>query len=613
MSVTGERDGAVSSNMRSGWAGALTSRLGRRFVLLFAVGALLPLIVFATLSVTTVSQQMRADLRATLHDAAKTSGMGLAARLGQVAGDLRLTADLLLSRRVDGGWSASEELRGQIRQHCAAAWLVEDGSVEALIGADSMPEFALSVAQEEHVAKGFPLVLLDAEMAAINPTMLMLLEFSREDEGRARVVAAINPSWFWDPQELRGANCQFAACDASGRVLYHTFRQPPANELLAASVTRLDSSGSLEWDIDGEPFMGRYWHAFLRPQYGVDLWVVQSRSQAEALAVGRSFERGFWLTAACTLLCVILAGLVTMRRTLDPIVSLRDATRRLGRGELEVRVDIEADDEFGELGMAFNDMAERLQHNILHRERTERELVASRDAALAAVKAKAEFVTNVSHEFRTPMAEILGATEILTQIEDDAGGEVREEFSEIALHGAKRLARLLDDVLELGETKSCDAAGVDLGATVDEAISGMPEQVVGRVRRRVAADLPTLTGDHDSLVATWRRLVDNAAKFSGAEAPIDVVVERGEGEVLVTVSDRGVGIGPNHLETVFDPFAQVDRDQLVDKAQGTGLGLTLAKAVVDAHGGTIRAANRAGGGAEFTVRLPAGRRAAVSS
>lgn len=592
------RDGASP-----GWAGAMTSRLGRRFVLLFAIGALLPLMVFAGLSVTHVAQQMRSDLRTTLHDAAKDSGMGIAARFGQLEGDLRLTADLVQSWRDEGGWSDREAMKGQVREHCDGVWLVAEGRVHNLLGDDALPAYEVSAAQRDHLDRGLPLVHLDAERAD-EVVILMLLDLASAGDVGGHVVARVRPSWFWDPQELRGANCEFAACDPRGRILYHTFGREPESELLAASVARRESSGSLEWDVEGVPHLGRYWHAFLRPQYGVDLWVLQSRSQAEAFAVGRSFERGFWLTAACTLLCVVLVGLVTMRRTLDPIMSLRDATRELGDGALDVRVDIEARDEFGELGAAFNDMAARLQENIARRERTERELVTSRDAALAAVKAKAEFVTNVSHEFRTPMAEILGATEILTQIEDEPDGAVREEFSAIALHGAKRLARLLDDVLELGETSNARRERLDVPATVVAAAEGLPPDVRERVHVRAAHDLPPLSGDEQGLVSTWRRLLDNAAKFSAANAPIDVDVERAGEFVVVRVRDQGVGIDPSDLATVFEPFSQVGRDQLVEKADGTGLGLALAKAVVEAHGGWIAADSSPGAGSTFTVRLP---------
>lgn len=594
-------DTAEKGGKSAGWAGALTSRLGRRFVMLFAVSALLPLIVFATLSVTRVSRQMHADLRATLHNAAKTSGMGIAARLGQVAGDLRLTADLVQSWRAEGMWSDGEALKGQVREHCEAVWLFEEGRVQALVGDDPPPTLALSADDEAHVARGLPLAFVEDG----GRSMLMMLELDLEDGLETRIVGRVRGQWFWDPEELRGVNCEFAACDRLGRVLYHTFREMPHSQILSAGVTRLESSGSLEWSVDGEPHLARYWHAFLRPQYGLDLWVVQSRSQGEAFAVGNAFVRWFWLTAACTLLCVVLASLVQMRRTLDPIVSMRDATQRLGRGELDVRVWIESRDEFGELGCAFNDMATRLQENIARREQTERELVASRDAALAAVKAKAEFVTNVSHEFRTPMAEILGAAEILTQIEDDDDdGAVREEFSGIALHGAKRLARLLDDVLELGQATSASKSSIDVQESVETAVAGMQPEVRGRIRCHFDEDLPTVVGNRDRLVETWCRLLDNAAKFSATSKEIEVDVRRQGPRILVRVTDHGIGIAPEDLGKVFEPFSQVGRDQMIDKAHGTGLGLTLARATIESLGGSIRVTSELGSGTTFLVRLP---------
>jgi len=589
-----------TGSLRASSTGALTSRLGRRFVLLFALCALLPLIVFATWSVTRVSDRMHADLGKTLHNAAKTSGMGIAARLGQVAGDLRLTADLVKSWRVEGMWSDGEALKGQVREHCESVWLFDGDRIEALVGDEPAPQLELSKSEEAHVARGLPLAYVGED----DTSLLMVLELDPDDDYQTRVIGRVRSQWFWDPQELRGVNCEFAACDRFGRVLFHTFRQLPRSQILAAGVTRQASSGSIEWQVDGEPHLGRYWHAFLQPQYGLDLWVVQSRSQADALGAVNSFVRSFWLTAACTLLCVVLGSLVQMRRTLDPIVSLRDATQRLGRGELDVRVWIESRDEFGELGRAFNDMATRLQENIARREQTERELVASRDAALAAVKAKAEFVTNVSHEFRTPMAEILGATEILTQIEDDDDASVREEFSGIALHGAKRLAQLLDDVLELGEATGGTMTSVDVQASVAAAIESMDVAVRERIRCRCDDDLPTVVGDGERLTETWCRLLDNAGKFSASSKPIEVDVRRDGPRVLVMVKDHGVGIAADDLRKVFEPFSQVGRDQMIDKAHGTGLGLTLAKAAVESHGGTIAVLSELGSGTTFQVSLP---------
>ena len=580
-------------------SGALTSRLGRRFVLLFAVCALLPLIIYATLSVTQVSNQMRNDTNKSLHAAAKSSGMGIAARLDQVANDLTLASDLVQSWRAEGSWSGGEALKGQVSEHCAGIWLVEGDRVEALCGTLELPDLTQTEAERAHLAAGKKLLQVHGDPAQL----FMSFDIQAEDMETTRIVAMVNRDWFWDPQELRGTNCEFACCDPNGRVLYHTCQSLPAAQVFAAGVTADESSGPIKWTIDGEPHLARFWLAFLRPQYGLDLTLIQSRSQADAFAVDRQFVRQFWLTALGTMLCVVLGGLVQMRRTLDPIVTLRDATQRLGRGELDVRVWIESRDEFGDLGNAFNDMAQRLQENIEGRERTEKELVASRDAALAAVQAKAEFVTNVSHEFRTPMAEILGATEILTQLED-SDADAREEFSGIALHGAQRLARLLDDVLELGQVTTGMRGPVDVRASVENAIAGMQPELRQRIVCKFGDDLPTVLSDASRLTETWCRLFDNAGKFSDAGTPIDVRVVKSGERVFIDVTDYGVGIAAADIPKVFEPFSQVGRDQLVNKAHGTGLGLTLARTTIESSGGVISVRSEIGVGSTFRVSLP---------
>lgn len=580
--------------------GALTSRLGRRFVLLFTVCALVPLIIYATLSVAQVSDQVRTATIKNLHAAAKSSGMGLAARLDQVANDLTLASDLVKSRRAEESWSGGRALKGQVSEHCAGIWLVEDDRVESLSGELELPKLAKTQAQLAHLAAGKKILQVYGDPAQL----VMSFDIDAEDDESTHVVALISGDWFWDPQELRGVNCEFACCDPAGRVLFHTCRHLPAAQIIAAGVTGGESSGSIDWTIDGEPHLGRFWLAFLQPQYALDLWVIQSRSQAEAFAADREFVRNFWLTAIGTMLCVVLVSLVQMRRTLDPIVTLRDATQRFGRGELDVRVSIESRDEFGDLGTAFNDMAQRLQETITQRERTEQELVASRDAALAAVQAKAEFVTNVSHEFRTPMAEILGATEILTQIEDDDDASVREEFSGIALHGAQRLARLLDDVLELGQVTTGMMSSVDVQASIASAVAVMQPELRARIVSDVGDDLPAVLSDSSRLTETWCRLLDNAGKFSEPETPIEIRVSRAGSRILVDVTDHGVGIAAENLGKVFDPFSQVGRDQMVNKAHGTGLGLTLARSTIESCGGAIRVRSEVGRGSTFRVTLP---------
>jgi signal transduction histidine kinase len=209
------------------------------------------------------------------------------------------------------------------------------------------------------------------------------------------------------------------------------------------------------------------------------------------------------------------------------------------------------------------------------------------------------------------MAEILGAAEILTQLsEDDASARV--EFSQIALHGAQRLAALVEDVLALGEATCGPRVSTGVAATLHCAAAGMPPAIRARIDVDVPDGLPPVLGDAGRLTETWWRLLDNAAKFSAPATRIGLKARAAGGEVVVEVRDEGIGIAPEDQERIFQPFCQVGRDQLVDKAHGTGLGLTLARSVVEDCGGRISVESRPGAGTTFRIVLPTAQQPAAA-
>jgi signal transduction histidine kinase len=588
--------------------GILTSRIGRRFVGLFAACALVPLVVFAVVVVHRTTDQMRSERTSAMHNAAKTAGMGLASRLNQIAGDLELIRTNL--RAGDGSWDAATlaRLQGHVGPRCEAVWTVRDRIATPWLGQPpaGLPE--LTEHERAHIDSGRVLVRAIGQ----GPGLLALQAIDPADRAAGLLAASIRGSWFWDRAEMQTGGYGIGVFTPDWRPLFHTFGDGIDPRPFARAAAAQPSSGTVEWAVGGEPHVARYWRLFLRPHYDLDLFVVQSHPTVAAFAVLREFTFVFVATAIATLLLVVVIGLVQVRRTLQPIVSLHEATTRLSAGDLGARVVASSRDELGELAQAFNAMAQSLQDNIRRREQTERELMASRDAALAAARAKAEFVTNVSHEFRTPMTELLSATEILGQF-GDGDEAAREEFAAIALRGARRLARLIDEVVELGAGEAWRAEPVAIAATLREAVASLPAPVQARVRVTAEGSDPIVTGDAARLRETWCRLLDNAAKFSADDAPIDVrVAAPTDGEVVVEVQDRGVGIASTDLARIFEPFEQVGRDQLTDKAHGTGLGLTLAKNAVERHGGRIEVESEPGRGSTFRVVLPAAVGASVA-
>lgn len=579
--------------------GVLSTRIGRRFVVLFLVCALLPLVGFAWLAFSHVSTQLALETDRSLHNGAKTAGMGVAARLGQVFGDLQLVRAALGEVNDVEPSLRQRGLEGFLADRCRAIWLRRPHGDSLLLGehAGTLPE--LDEEQRQHVATGRPLVLALPGSGEI----LMVLLVSAADVDGPRLVAQVNVAWFWDVDELRIPGAEVAVYDNRRTALFHSFAEDPDDAALFFAVQQQSASGPFRWAPGGEPHMARFWRVFLQPQYGFDALVVQSRAERDAFASTFGFRRWFLLTSVFTLLSVLFTALWQMRHLLEPIVRLRAATRVVARGDYSRRVRIASRDEFGELGEAFNHMTVEVAENIQRREQTEKALLASRDEALAAVRAKAEFVTNVSHEFRTPMTEILSATEILAQADglDDA---TREEFGNMAWTGARKLARLVNDVLELGNSSTWCMESIDAAVTLRNALAAMIPEVRRRLSLQIDDDLPRVLGVGHRLTDTWIRMIDNAAKFSDESAPIELRMRAVPAGLVVEFVDHGVGIAPKDRERIFEPFLQVCEDQLTDKAHGTGLGLTIAKNTIERHGGSIAVESELGVGTTFRVCLP---------
>ncbi len=239
-------------------------------------------------------------------------------------------------------------------------------------------------------------------------------------------------------------------------------------------------------------------------------------------------------------------------------------------------------------------------------------LVASARRAQRLARLEIEFAAGVSHELRTPLAVIRSAGENLADgvVANDAqlrryGSLIRDE--------ARRLSEMVDQILSFaGLTtwrRSYELQPVSVSDVVKRALEACQPELAAsgcRVETEIRNDTPPVLADATSLAHALRNLITNALKHAGGAEPIRVSAGRAESgaEVEITVEDHGPGIDPADLPYVFDAFYR-GRRALAEQTRGTGLGLTLVKRIVEAHGGRAEASNGSGGGARFTMRLPA--------
>jgi signal transduction histidine kinase len=269
----------------------------------------------------------------------------------------------------------------------------------------------------------------------------------------------------------------------------------------------------------------------------------------------------------------------------QPLRDMAAAARRMERGDYTTRVHVTTHDEVGQLAVAFNRMSEELENL----ERTRRDLVA-----------------NVSHELKTPIAAIRAHLENLL----DGVERPDPRTLEVMLVQTERLGRLVEQLLDLSRLESGEMPLERRSVDVDDVVSRVISEIsVSRhagdltINREIPEDLPPLDADPERLHQVLFNLVDNAVRFTPPGGEVTIGAERRDGRVEVRVSDTGVGIAPEHLPRLFERFYRVDPSRSRDDG-GTGIGLAIARSVVEAHGGHIRAASEPGRGSTFTFDLP---------
>ena len=219
-----------------------------------------------------------------------------------------------------------------------------------------------------------------------------------------------------------------------------------------------------------------------------------------------------------------------------------------------------------------------------------------------------DFVANVSHELRTPLTAIRGYVEALA--DEDATADERRRFVEVIGRHTLRMERLVKDLLRLARLdanqESIDAGSCGTRALADGVVADMAAQAAERGQRievRVAPGAESVWADAAKLHDALRNLVANAITYAPEQTAIAIDAARAAGGVEISVSDEGPGIPEADLARVFERFYRVEKSRARDPG-GTGLGLAIVKHLVELHGGTVRAENRASGGARFVIALP---------
>jgi two-component system phosphate regulon sensor histidine kinase PhoR len=222
-------------------------------------------------------------------------------------------------------------------------------------------------------------------------------------------------------------------------------------------------------------------------------------------------------------------------------------------------------------------------------------------------EAKARFFSGITHELRSPLTVIEGYLEMM--LEGDAGeiNENQRSFITDSMMEAKRLEKLVNDLLELSRLEATDFSvefqAVDLKEVLDKVARGYKAQAEKKgLKLEVHADTIRFMGDRDRLYQAFSNLVSNAIKYT-SEGTISIEAEAEDGWAVVRVKDSGIGMAEEELEHIFEHFYRAE-DEAARRERGSGIGLSVARRIIERHEGEIEVESLPGMGSTFTVRLP---------
>ncbi len=393
---------------------------------------------------------------------------------------------------------------------------------------------------------------------------------------------------------------------------------PAINQALQQALKGQEAQGSLQGSTDdSSAFSGPYISVPIYDNGQTNGHIVGALLLAEPNQYPRGFspyeflanvDQIILIAGAAIAVAAVIFSLILARRLAAPLVSLTTAAEQMKNGNYAQRVEPpKSQDEMGKLALSFNAMAGRIEADINELRRQE--------------QVRRDLVANIAHDLITPLTAIQGFSEALA---DDviADPKSRQETAQLIGREVQRLRRMVRDMQQMSSLETgrvpLDIAPLNLQSLVDETLAVIGpecEQAGIAVYNEIAPTTPPVLADSDRITQVLLNLLDNARRHtpSGGKITIGASLEPSQQQgtptagqsqwLTVYVSDTGVGIGPVDLPYIFDRFFRIDRSR-TGSGGGSGLGLSIVKAIITAHGGTIWAESTPGTGTRISFTLP---------
>lgn len=282
------------------------------------------------------------------------------------------------------------------------------------------------------------------------------------------------------------------------------------------------------------------------------------------------------------ILLLLVLGMYFIKSIISPIRKIGSNARKLATGDFSVRIEVEHNDEIGELCNVFNYMADELE---------------------SSENIKNEFISSVSHELRTPLTAIKGWSETITEIDDE---RMRKKGLNIITRETERLSAMVEELLDFSRMQngklSLQKANIDIIAELADAVLMYGEKAksdnIGIVFEE-SEEPAIVNGDKNRLRQVFINIIDNAIKYTQAGGSVNIKTEKNENKIIIYIADSGCGISKADLPKVKNRFFKAN-----NTVRGSGIGLAVADEIVKMHGGSLDLSSELGRGTVASITLP---------
>ena len=305
--------------------------------------------------------------------------------------------------------------------------------------------------------------------------------------------------------------------------------------------------------------------------------------QIDRLEIVNIVRRSVGITVITSALYIIIIMRYSARKILGPIRQINEATKKIATGDFDIELESDREDEIGQLTENFNTMAKDLNKiEVLQK----------------------DFINNMSHELKTPISSIKGFAQLLES--ENLTDEEKKEYIGIIVEESDRLLNISSNILKLSKLqnkeKLTNKKEVDISEQIRKVINILENKWTEK-NIMISDNLPKtiINGDEELLYQVWMNLIDNSIKFTGQDGKIDISIKKINNKAQISIKDNGIGMTEDEKKKIFERFYQVDESHY---SEGSGLGLSIVKRIINLSDGEINIETEKGKGSNFIVELP---------